>query len=97
MNLGRLDEAIVLLFGHQLLLLDRGGMLRLARGKTNGRYLRETRGKSPEAHQLLAHSVAAFEASYFGGHAPQPEQFASLWAENAELEAIVEAKWGAAA
>jgi len=97
MNLGRLDEAIVLLFGHQLLLLDRVGVLRLARGKTNGRYLGETRSKSPEAHTLLAHCVAAFEASYFGGHTPQPDQFARLWAENAQLESIVAAKWGAAA
>lgn len=97
MNLGRFDAALVLLFGHQLLLLDRGGILRLARGKTNGRYLRETRGKSPAAHALFTRSVAAFEASYFGGHAPQADQFARLWAENAELEALVAAQWGAAA
>ncbi len=97
MNAGRFDQAIMLLFGHQLLLLDRAGILRLARGKTNGRYLRETRGKSPEAHALFASTVAAFEASYFGGHTPTPDQFASLWAENAELQAIVDAKWGAAA
>lgn len=97
MHAGRYDDAIMLLFGHQLLLLDRVGILRLARGKTNGRYLRETRGKSTEAHVLFARCVSAFEASYFGGHTPTADQFGGLWAENAELEAIVAAKWGAAA
>ncbi len=96
MNLGRLDEAIVLLFGHQLLLLDRCGFLRLARGKTNGRYLRETRAHSPEAHWLLTATVAAFEASYFGHHAPEAEQFKKLWADNAALESIVHANLGVA-
>lgn len=97
MNLGRLEEAIVLLFGHQLLLLDRCGILRLARGKTNGRYLRETRSHSQEAHRLLAPTVAAFEASYFGRHAPQAEQFKQLWADNAVLESLARAQMGIAA
>lgn len=33
MRAGQLDDAIILLFGHQLILLDRAGWLRLAQGQ----------------------------------------------------------------
>lgn len=96
MSLARFDEAIVMLFGHQLLLLDRCRVLRLARGKTNGRYVRETRVNSPDATIVFSQTVAAFEASYFGGHTPTPERFAMLWRENANLESVVRPLWEAA-
>lgn len=95
MNLSLFDEAIVMLLGHQLLLLDRCRILRLARGKTNGRYVRETRGNAPEATPFFVNIVSAFEASYFGGHTPSAERFAKLWQENATLESIVRPLWEA--
>jgi hypothetical protein len=88
MKLGELDEAIKCLFGHQLLLLDRRGALRLARGKTNGRYVSETRRELPEAAGLLRETVAVFEASYFGRHSPTVETFRSLWMDNEQLERL---------
>jgi hypothetical protein len=91
MKLGELDEAIKCLFGHQLLLLDRRGALRLARGKTNGRYVSETRRELPEAAGLLRETVAAFEASYFGRHSPTVETFRSLWMGNEQLEQLARA------
>ncbi len=88
MNLGYLDEAIKCLFGHQLLLLDRRGFLRLSRGKTNGRYVMETRRESAESASLLRATVDAFEASYFGRHTPTAEAFRHLWQGNERLEAL---------
>lgn len=89
MRLGRLDQAIAALFAHQLILLDRCGWLRLSRGKTNQRYLGETRIHSATGQELLAQTVMAFEASYFGKLPPTAERFARLWADNAKLEATV--------
>jgi len=97
MRAGRFDEAIVMLFGHQLLLLDRCSVLRLARGKTNGRYLRETRSHSLDASSHLVRTIAAFEASYFGGHSPSAERFMQLWNDNTTLESIVRSRLEAVA
>ena len=88
MNLGQLDEAIKCLFGHQLLLLDRRGFLRLSRGKTNGRYVIETRRDSAESASLLKATVNAFEASYFGRHPPTTDGFHQLWQDNKRLEML---------
>ncbi|MEL6896955.1 MAG: DUF4129 domain-containing protein, partial [Planctomycetota bacterium] len=85
----RYDEAIIALYGHQLLLLDRQTWLYLSRGKTNGRYLRETRQSNAEAGQVLGQTINAFEASYFGGYPVQKEHFAALWDENSRLEKIL--------
>lgn len=90
MKQGQYDQAIILLFGHQLLLLDRVGMLRLNRGKTNRKYVRETRAADANAARWLQGTVTAFERSYFGGHAITHEQFARLWQANSLLEQAVQ-------
>lgn len=90
MNEGQFDQAIILLFGHQLLLLDRVGMLRLNRGKTNRRYVRETRRADPATAKRLKATVVAFERSYFGSHPITAMQFERLWKSNQELERSVE-------
>lgn len=91
MQLGSYDQAIILLFGHQLLLLDRAGSLRLARGKTNGRYVRETRQHDPAMADCLAATVNAFERSYFGRHMIGEAEFEHLWRNNESLEQSVQA------
>ncbi|MEL6107371.1 MAG: hypothetical protein AAFU85_15130 [Planctomycetota bacterium] len=83
---GRFDQAIILLLGHQLLLLDRIGFLRLSRGKTNGRYVRETRTNDSQCGDWLRDTADAFEQSYFGRHEIPREAFDRLWGQNAELE-----------
>lgn len=82
----RFDQAIILLLGHQLLLLDQNGLLRLARGKTNGRYVRETRGHNASCGQWLRATTDAFEQSYFGRHEIPAEVFGELWRQNEQLE-----------
>lgn len=91
------DQAIILLFGHQLLLLDRAGALRLTRGKTNGRYVRETRQTDPQLGERLQSTVAAFERSYFGRHPIAAADFEELWQNNEQLEQAVGQRREAAA
>jgi hypothetical protein len=97
MNAGQYDQAIILLFGHQLLLLDRVGMLRLNRGKTNRKYVRESRTADPETAGRLQQTVNAFERSYFGRHVLSQREFSELWRSNLKLEQAVEAGREAAA
>lgn len=97
MNVGDFDQAIILLFGHQLLMLDRAAMLRLSRGKTNGRYVRETRAADRDAADRLRLTVTAFEKSYFGRHAIGAQEFAALWHNNQLLEQRVSQRAEAAA
>ena len=97
MKEGLYDQAIILLFGHQLLLLDRAGMLRLNRGKTNGKYIRETRAIHPEAGTKLKLTVSAFERSYFGRHEIAQREFAEIWRSNLDLEKAIEIHQGMAA
>lgn len=92
MNAGLFDQAIILLFGHQLLLLDRKAHLRLNRGKTNRRYLRECRSASPACCEHLAKTVQAFERSYFGRHEITAEEFSRLWENNEQLENAIDPK-----
>ncbi|KAA1258882.1 hypothetical protein LF1_14060 [Rubripirellula obstinata] len=92
MKAGLFDQAIILLFGHQLLLLDRKAHLRLNRGKTNRGYLRECRSASPPCCEHLAKTVQAFERSYFGRHEITAEEFNRLWENNEQLENAIDTK-----
>tara|TARA_R110002049_G_scaffold47902_1_gene138427 strand:- start:141638 stop:142489 length:852 start_codon:yes stop_codon:yes gene_type:complete len=97
MNAGQFDQAIILLFGHQLLLLDQAGYLRLNRSKTNGRYVRETRGTDPTSAERLRETVDQFERSYFGRHEISRDEFLAIWLSNQALESDLAAATGAAA
>ena len=90
MNEGRYDLAIILLFAHQLLLLDRVGLLRLSRGKTNRRYVRECQSRDGGAAGVLKQTVRLFDRSYFGEHRIDGDEFRRLWNRNDELERRVE-------
>lgn len=91
MRNGEHDRALVLLFGHQLLLLDAVGWLRLTRGKTNRQYVRETRRMHQNASTVLASTVTRFERSFFGKHPIKAGDFEELWQANLELETYTQA------
>ena len=97
MEASQFDQAIILLFAHQLLLLDRAGLLRLNRGKTNRRYVRETRDADRTLAGYLQETATAFERSYFGRHSIDREEFARLWKDNETLEQTVDRRREAAA
>ncbi|MEO1617098.1 MAG: hypothetical protein AAFV88_14700 [Planctomycetota bacterium] len=90
MSESQFDQAIILLLGHQLLLLDQNGLLRLGRGKTNGRYVRETRMNDEACAAWLRQTADAFEQSYFGRHTISSDVFDLLWRNNQQMEQVVQ-------
>ena len=86
MRAGDFEQAIVLLFAYQLLILDRSACIRLNRGKTNRQYLRETRFADQQASQWFASVIKLFESSYFGRRVVEASDFARCWQENEMLE-----------
>src|SRR5581483_12151366 len=62
---GKYSEAIVYLFSFELVELDRHHVIRLAKGKTNRQYVRETRQR-PLLRAILETTMVAFEDAFFG-------------------------------
>lgn len=85
---GRIDEAIIYLFGHRLLQLDRHHAIRLARGKTNRQYLSELDGRR-ELQHLVRETINLFEKSYFGRYAVAWGEFDQVRSRQAELESLL--------
>jgi hypothetical protein len=88
---GDYDRAIIFLYSHQLLELDRREAIRLTKGKTNRQYLRELRLR-PGLAPLLATSMVAFEEVYFGGHALGQERFEVCWQQAIQLLELSESR-----
>lgn len=74
---GDFRRAMILLFGHELLLLHAAGAIALSRGKTNRQYLREARSQPPVAGPFQT-AIHHFEQVYFGARALSPEQWRRL-------------------
>ncbi|HUY36484.1 MAG TPA: DUF4129 domain-containing protein [Pirellulales bacterium] len=85
---GNYGEAVIYLFSHELVELDRGRMIRLAKGKTNRQYLRELARRRVLA-QLFEQSMVAFEDVFFGNYALQRRRFEECWRRLGEFEALV--------
>ncbi|GAA4430373.1 DUF4129 domain-containing protein [Bremerella cremea] len=75
---GNFNEAIVYLFSFQLLELDKGHVIRLAKGKTNGQYLREA-GRNRELRPILQQTMNAFEDVFFGNRDLTRDRFERCW------------------
>jgi len=75
---GDVGRAMMLLFSHVLLALDRQGLLRLRRGKTNRQYLRELHTFQPLA-AYFQRVMVPFEESFFGQHAIPGRRFEECW------------------
>ena len=60
-------EAIIYLFSHQLVYLDKHDLVRLAKGKTNRQYLREMKSHRGIV-RILSDTMLAFEDVFFGRH-----------------------------
>lgn len=69
---GNYSEAIIYLYSHLLVELDKHHVIRLAKGKTNRQYLRETRSR-PVLAEILETTMIAFEDVFFG-HYPLDRQ-----------------------
>jgi hypothetical protein len=86
---GNYRDAIIYLFSYQLLQLDKGHFIRLAKGKTNRQYLRELAGWRP-LRRLVEETMVAFEEVFFGHHAIDRARFESCWSRLDEFETLVE-------
>ncbi|NLS92202.1 MAG: DUF4129 domain-containing protein [Planctomycetaceae bacterium] len=84
---GNFNEAIVYLFSHQLVYLDKNFLIRLTRGKTNRQYLREL-GRRDTIKRILADTIVAFEDVFFGGRSIGQERFERCWNRLGEFEAL---------
>ncbi len=87
---GKLDAAIVLLYGYELLRLDKAQLLRILRGKTNRQYVRELRN-SPRLQQLLGDTMFAFEDSFFGGRTISADRLDACLDRLDEFHSLIEA------
>jgi hypothetical protein len=86
-EMGNYNEAIVYLFSYELVELDRFAYVRLARGKTNRQYVRETSRAEP-LRALLERTMVAFEGVFFGGHELERPVFEACWSELAHFERL---------
>lgn len=84
---GNYDEAVIYLFSHQLVCLDKNFLIRLARGKTNRQYLRELASRN-RLKRMQADTTVAFEDVFFGGHSISRERFELCWNRLGEFEAL---------
>lgn len=77
---GKLDQAIIYLYGYLLLALDQARLLHLQKGKTNRMYLKELQPR-PGLRAIVELTMLAFEEVYFGKHSLTEARFTSLWSQ----------------
>ncbi len=75
---GNFAEAIVYLFSHELVELDKRHLIRLVKGKTNRQYLRDIR-RLPRLQRIIGQTMVAFEDVFFGNHALNRARFEACW------------------
>lgn len=75
---GRYSQAIIYLFSHELVELDKRQLIRLAKGKTNRQYLREIE-RGAAVRGVLEQTMVAFEDVFFGNHPLDRQRFEACW------------------
>ena len=85
---GRYKEAIVYLYSHMLMELDRNQRIRLAKAKTNRQYLREIKDR-PSLAGIFHKTMLVFEDAFFGHIEIGKEQFDDCWQSVPEFERMV--------
>jgi hypothetical protein len=85
---GDYSKAMVFLFSYALVELDRFHCIRLARGKTNGIYLRELR-QQPMLQPFLREIILLFESAYFGRHEISQAEFEEVWSKLSPFETML--------
>lgn len=86
---GRYADAIIYLFSHRLIQLDRAGIIRLTRGKTNRQYLYEA-SRSEDLRKIFGQTIVCFEDVFFGKHDLSRDRFERAWADNNEFNSIIQ-------
>jgi hypothetical protein len=86
---GNYSEAIIYLFSYQLLRLDKFSVIRLAKGKTNRQYLRET-SRASTLKAMLEGTMLAFEDVFFGRRNLDRARFEACWNDLPRFEQQLE-------
>ncbi|MCE9547354.1 MAG: hypothetical protein K8T25_17925, partial [Planctomycetia bacterium] len=86
---GNYRDAIIYLYSHQLVSLDKHQMIRLVRGKTNRQYLRDLVSRQP-LRGLLEQTMLTFEDVFFGDLAITRERFETCWKRLPDFDALVQ-------
>jgi hypothetical protein len=88
---GNYAEAIIYLFSHQLVELDKHELIHLTKGKTNRQYLREL-SRRLSLRRLMEQTTIAFEDVFFGNHPLDRARFESCWSRLDEFNTLVAEK-----
>ena len=81
---GDFAGAVIYLFAHQLLSLDRAGLIRLVPGWTGRHYVRWLR--DPILADSLGATLRLFEEIYYGHRRPSATAFEQVWKRRRRLE-----------
>jgi len=79
--------AIICLFAHQLLTLDRLRLARLMPGRTGRQLVRSV--ANARVRDLVTPTLRLFEEVYYGHGRPSPESFEAVWEKGQALEKLV--------
>lgn len=87
---GNYRLAIVYLYSHELVELDKHQVIHLAKGKTNRQYLREVMRAGRKAlGGVLEQTQNLFEEAFFGGRAIGPAEFEPCWNALGDFDRLV--------
>ena len=86
---GDYNGAIIYLYSHLLVQLDRHQAIRLTRGKTNRQYLWEV-GPTKPLGRLLESAIVVFEEAFFGNHSISRRQCETCWNNLPEFHRLLE-------
>jgi hypothetical protein len=87
--LGDYANAVIYLFAHQLLALERVKQVRLVPGRTGRQLVRAVADR--ELRRRVEPTLRLFEAVYYGHRAPSAEAFEAVWALAQEFEGLLAA------
>jgi hypothetical protein len=93
---GQYSEAVIYLFSHELVELDKHHVIRLTKGKTNRQYIRETRQR-PAITSILETTMIAFEDAFFGKKNLSRDAFERCWRQLEAFQAELDPAERAAA
>jgi hypothetical protein len=86
---GNYAEAIIYLYSHLLVALDKRSLIRLAKGKTNRQYLREVSTRAG-LRGMLEQTMIVFEDVFFGDHRLERDRFESVWNRLDEFDTLLD-------
>lgn len=92
---GNFAEAVIYLFSHELVEMDKRQVIRLVKGKTNRQYLREIR-RQPRLQRIIGQTMVAFEDVFFGNHALDRARFEACWRAVPEFNQLLAERAAAA-